>query len=112
MMLEKRLVDPNKLNVGDYVQYENKYYAAAVVEITKDLKDENWFGYKCKVCDVIFGDLSEGEEFEFGYDPRYKHYAGIKLKKVGSMTDYVNDAGKIKELQLVLDKLNKKYNND
>lgn len=88
-------LDPKELEVGDVVQYENEYHAAAVVEITKDLSDEGYLRYEAEVLEPIFGSLQKTESFTFGHtlDEDLQNMVNVhvnwKIKEVGTPTEYV-----------------------
>lgn len=89
-------IDPESVEVGDVVQWENKYYAAAVVEVKEDLSDDKHLKYEVEVLDPIFGaENSEGDVFVVGRirDQSLSHYVTWKFKSPGAMTDYCNAAG-------------------
>jgi hypothetical protein len=90
------MIDPESVEEGDIVQWENKYYAAAVVEVKEDLSDEKHVKYEVEVLDPIFGaENSEGDTFVVGRirKQNFSQYGTWKFKSPGEMTDYLNSAG-------------------
>jgi hypothetical protein len=85
-------LDYGSLQVGQQVQYEEKYHLAGIVtilEIEHGKHGEDWLGYKVRLDKKIFGSMPEGTVFTCGYNKNYPHYRGHKFKEVGSPTDYV-----------------------
>lgn len=85
-------LDYGSLQVGQRVQYEEKYYLAGVVtilEIEHGKYGEDWLGYKIRLDKKIFGSMPEGTIFTCGYSKNYPHYRSHKFKEVGSPTDFV-----------------------
>lgn len=87
-------INPRDIKVGEQYQYEEKYHFAAVVTVLENLSEEdskngNWYEYKIRVDEVIFGSVQVGYEFTCGMRVGFEHYAGWKMKSIGSPTDYV-----------------------
>jgi len=84
------MIDPRNLEVGNIVQYEEKYRAAAVVKITEDLSDEDYLQYEAEIIDEIFGFGGDSEFFTFGRtkNESFHHYIDWKIKSPGSYTEY------------------------
>jgi len=110
-MIGQNEIDPEDLEVGDVVQWENKYHAAAVVEVTEDLSDEDYIKYKLKLLEEIFGNVDE--EFTVGRtrEDGWSHYFQWKLKKPGSMTDYCH-ADKLEEHREHILEIKEEYRDD
>ena len=113
--MKKHELDPEDLEVGDVVQWENKYHAAAVVEITEDLSDDEFIKYEVEVLEPIFGydDDAKGEQFTVGRtrDDSWSHYFQWKFKKPGAMTEYCN-AAKLEEHRERMLEIKEEYRDD
>ena len=94
-MEQGSIIDPVELSVGDRVQYEEKHFAASIIEIIEDLSNDNFVRYKAEVLEPIFGFQRKGSTFEFGHSLREEDqnivsaYLDWKVKEVGSLTDYI-----------------------
>ena len=81
--MQDQEINPETVEEGDVVQYENKYHAAAVVEEITLLRTT---------------------------DGGLQHYIDWKLKNPGTMTDYVN-AGSLEEHREQMINISEKYGN-
>jgi len=111
-MFRENELDSKELNEEDVVQYEKKYHFAGVVKVLEDLSDETHVRYKVKVLDKVFGSYGKGDVFKFGKtrDESMWHYVNWKVKKIGSLTDYVN--GDLKENKKRVNFLKNKYEDE
>jgi hypothetical protein len=81
-------IDPETVEEGDVVQYEEKYHAAAVVEVLsvefEDRENDQYQSVKVKVLEPIFGSFGEGETITLGRttDEGLQHYIDCKAKIV------------------------------
>ena len=94
-------LDPADLSEGDVIQYEDKYYAAAIAKVLEVDHEEartaegvdseyDYQTVRLEILAPIFGSLDEGEEVTLGrtLNPDLQHYIDWKLKEPGSMTEY------------------------
>lgn len=104
-------INPKELEVGQIVQWENKYHAAAVVKITEDLSDESHVKYEAEILDPIFGFEENLEDpFTFGRtrNEDWWHYSQWKVKPPGEMTDYCN-AAELEDHRKLMQKIEEEY---
>lgn len=104
-------INPKELEVGQVVQWENKWHAAAVVNITEDLSDESHVKFEAEILEPIFGFEKEIEEpFTFGRtrDEDMWHYSQWKVKPPGEMTDYCN-AAELDDHRQKMNEIEEKY---
>ena len=101
-------LDPKELEVGDIVQYEEKYRAAAIVRITEDLSDEDYLQYEAEIIGEIFG-FGGDSKFTFGRTKNegFHHYIDWKIKPTGSNTEYFIS----EEIENRIEEVRQKYNN-
>jgi TPP-dependent trihydroxycyclohexane-1,2-dione (THcHDO) dehydratase len=112
--MQDQEIDPETVEEGDVVQYENKYHAAAVVEVLnvefEDRENDQYQTVDVEVLEPIFGSFGEGETITLGRttDESLQHYIDWKLKNPGVMTDYVN-AGSLEEHRHKIIEINETY---
>ncbi|HDX9674163.1 TPA: hypothetical protein ROY08_001420 [Bacillus cereus] len=92
------LIDPEKVEVGKQYQFESKYYWCVHATVIANecganiekKRGSNWVGWQIRV-DESFGGMAPmkvGAELSFGWDEEYSVFNNIKIKPVGSTTDY------------------------
>lgn len=114
--MQDQEINPETVEEGDVVQYENKYHAAAVVEVLsvefENRENDQYQTVDVEVLEPIFGSFGEGEEITLGRttDGGLQHYIDWKLKNPGTMTDYVN-AGSLEEHREQMINISEKYGN-
>lgn len=107
-------IDPETVEEGDVVQYENKHHAAAVVEVLDvEFEDREYDQYQTvevKVVEPIFESLEKGETITLGKttDESLQHYIDWKFKSPGTMTDYCN-AAKLEQHRQKIIEINEAY---
>lgn len=112
--MQDQEIDPETVEEGDVVQYENKYHAAAVVEVLsvefEDRENDQYQTVEVKVLEPIFGSFGEGETITLGRttDGSLEHYIDWKFKNPGMMTDYCN-AAKLEEHREQMIDISEKY---
>jgi len=114
--MQDQEINPETVEEGDVVQYENKYHAAAVVEVLsvefKDRENDQYQTVDVEVLDPVFGPFGEGETITLGRTTNegLQHYIDWKFKNPGTMTDYVN-AGSLEEHREQMINISEKYGN-
>lgn len=107
-------IDPESVEEGDVLQYENKHYAAAIVEVLgvdfEDREEDQYQTVEVKVLERIFGSVEEGETMNLGRttDENLQHYIDWKFKTPGTMTEYVNAANLEEHREQMID-ISEKY---
>ncbi|EOO44370.1 hypothetical protein [Bacillus cereus] len=91
-------IAPDEVKVGEQYQFESKYHWCVHATVIENQCGENkekkrsphWVGWMIHV-DETFGGMSPikvGKEFSLGWDEEHSVFNNIKIKPVGSMTDY------------------------
>lgn len=110
----KNEVNPDDLEEGQILQYEEKYYAAAVAKILtveyEERESDSYQRVEIEILDPIFGNLEEGETLKLGRTTNngLQHYIDWKFKNPGEMTDYCN-AAELDEHRQKMNEIEEKY---
>ena len=114
----KNEISINDITVGKIYQYEEKYHLAAIVEILdRDLSGE-YLNFKAKIVEPIFGNIPKNEVFTFGRNVSEKGsefaktYAVWKVKKPGSITDYMVNKSNFREFNKYLESLKERFGSE
>jgi len=98
-MAMQQKIDPDELEEGQVLQYEEKYHVAAVAKILsveyEELSGDGeikkpYQTVEIEILEPIFGPFDEGEEVTLGRTTAQglQHYIDWKFKEPGTMTDY------------------------
>jgi hypothetical protein len=87
----------NDLKVGESYQYEEKYYFQAIVTVTENNTDNEYFSFTVRIKEVVGGTMvsgwKTGDTFRVSHskDERYDYLRQSKFKELGSLYDYTTE---------------------